>query len=203
MKRILLVLALVAFALPAFAQQGVYQTKGKAIAGHSLDVVTIHYVFAFSCPHCHHFNGALKQLKAQFGDRIKIIGVPMPWGGEDPGRLYLLAEKNGKEAEVKEMLFDFIHEKGLGASLYQRDKLVFVAKLNGLLDVFQTQMDSPWVIEEAKKRLKLAEEMGIDSTPTLVVERSLVAAGNADNLALIINGLLKTPIDYKPITERH
>ena len=111
MKRILLLAALVAFSIPGFAQQGVYQQKGKAIAGHSLDMVTVHYVFAFSCPHCHHFNPVLNQLKAQFGDKIKIIGVPMPWGGDDPGRLYLLAEKRGKGDEVKDMLFDFIHEK--------------------------------------------------------------------------------------------
>lgn len=164
----------------------------------SLEQVTIHEVFYFGCPHCYELNKMLPILKEDFGDKIKLISVPIGWGGHDPGRLLYIARQKGpeKEEEVKNMIFNFVHEKGLGKRMFTRDKLQFVAKLTGLSKEFQTQMDDPKIVEQMNQGVALAQAKGVESTPTLIIEGSMKIVGHdMINLRKVINSLLKEPID--------
>ena len=119
---------------------------------------------------------------------------PIGWRGHDPGRLYFIAEEQGKGDKVIEMIFDFVHEKGLGRSMFTRDKLRFVAKLNGLSNEFKTRMDDPNIIQKMKASAEYAEKRNITSTPTIVIENVLKAERDFNNLSTIINSLLKDPV---------
>lgn len=160
----------------------------------SLRQVTIHEVFSFACPHCYNFNRKLPQLKEKFGKKIKIIPIPIGWNGHDPGRLFYIAETKGKGDEVKDMIFDFYHIRGLGKAMYSRDKLQFVAKRVGLSKEFKSLMDNPKIVKKMNAGIQLAKEFKVNSTPTVVIEGALKAHGDYDNLVLIINSLLKNPV---------
>ncbi|MDH5561391.1 MAG: thioredoxin domain-containing protein [Deltaproteobacteria bacterium] len=161
---------------------------------HSLKQVHIIEVFSFTCPHCFTLNQQMTPIKEKFGDRIKVSYVPIGWSGHDPGRLLYIAEKKGKAEPVKDMIFDYYHIKGLGKSMYTRDKLQYVAKQNGLSDEFKTQMDAPDIIKAMNDGIAMTKTYGIDSTPTLVIENSILVSGNPSNFIPIINYLLKEPV---------
>ncbi len=160
----------------------------------SLDKVEIVEVFSFGCPHCYHLSQQLPALEKRFGNKIKVIPSPIGWQGHDPGRLYFIAEEKGKGKKVKEMIFSFYHARGVGADMYTRDKLTFVAKLNGLTKEFQTRMDDPKIVAKMNAAVDYAKEKKITGTPTLVIEGVIKASGNVENLAVIINSLLKEPV---------
>lgn len=162
----------------------------------SKDQVVMYEFFAFHCPHCLHFHHEIPELKEFFGDKLKIVSVPVGWMGEDPGRLLYIARQHGpaKEEAVKSMIFSFFHEKGLGQSLYSRSKLFYVAKFNGLADNFYSLMDDPEIKNAMQKGMDLSKRMGVEGTPTIVIEGSLKTGGNPNNLKVIINSLLKNPV---------
>ena len=195
-----LILAVVAFALmPVFGYaeiQGRWEQLVPKIppAENSLDVVTIHEVFSFGCPHCYTFNEHAHKLKKKFGKKIKIVPLPIGWMGLDPGRLYFIAEKYGKGEAVKDMIFDFYHQKGLERQIYERDKLQYVARFNGLTEQFKKEMDSKEIIKKMEASIAFAKEYEINSTPTIIVEKSMKASGDFKNLVKIINSLLKEPV---------
>ncbi|MBU2647351.1 thioredoxin domain-containing protein [bacterium] len=164
-------------------------------AAHSLDQVTIHEVFAFDCGHCYNFHRTEYQaLKKKFNHKVKFVYHPIGWRGPDPGRLFFIAEQKGKGEPVMMMVFDFIFNKGLGAEMFNRDKLQFVARLNGLEKEFDTMMDAPEIVQKMNDSMQYAKDKKIDSTPTLVVEDVLIPERTYANLVTIINALLKEPV---------
>ncbi len=161
----------------------------------SLDQVTIHEVFAFDCGHCFDFHqNEYKALKKQFKNKVKFVLHPIGWRGPDPGRLYFIAEQKGKGEQVLAMTFDFIFNKGLGTEMFKRDKLQFVARLNGLTKEFNTMMDAPEIVKKMNDSMDYARGKKIDSTPTLVIEDVMIPNRQHSNLVTIINALLKEPV---------
>ncbi len=162
---------------------------------HSMEQVVIHEVFSFNCGHCFNFHSKIKpRLKEKFGDNIKFKPQPIGWGGHDPGRLYFIAKKKGKGEEVISTIFDLVFNNGLGKSVFQRDKLQFVAKYNDLTKEFKEMMDSPEIIKEMNQSVQYADSKQIHETPTLIIGEGMVPHRNYDNLVLIINSLLKKPV---------
>jgi len=167
----------------------------KAPEARSLDRVTIHEVFAFDCPHCYDFHkNEYAALKKKFKNKIDFVLQPIGWRGHDPGRLYFIAQQNGKAEPVLMMIFDFIFEKGLGREMFTRDKLQFVARMNDLTEEFEAKMDAPEIVDMMNKSVQFANERKIDATPTLVIEKVLIADRKYSNLVTIINSLLKEPV---------
>ncbi|MCP4752972.1 MAG: thioredoxin domain-containing protein [Proteobacteria bacterium] len=162
---------------------------------HSLDRVVIKEIFSFDCGHCYVFHKKqLPKLKKKFGDKIKFVPQPIGWRGHDPGRLYFVARQKGKGNQVINMIFAFIHDKGLGRGMYNRDKLKFVAKLNGLSKEFETMMDDPQIVKKMTESVRYSKSRKINSTPTLVIEDVMMVDRSFANLVTIINALLKEPV---------
>lgn len=161
----------------------------------SLDQVLIDEVLAFDCGHCAEFHkSTYPKLIKIFGDKIKFVFRPIGWRGHDPGRLYYIAEEKGKGQAVMATLFNFIHEKGLGTQLFNRDKLQFVAQIHGLSNEFKTRMDDEIIIRKMNENVQWAADRNIDSTPTLIIEKSLKANRGFKNMVTVINSLLKEPV---------
>lgn len=196
-KIIALLVSLIVLPIIASAQiNGKYELIPPSIAPASgtLDQVKIVEVFSFGCPHCDRLNQRLPALEKKFGDKIKVIPSPIGWQGHDPGRLYFIAEERGKGKKVKNMIFSFYHARGIGADMYSRDKLSFVARLNGLSKEFNTLMDDPGIVAKMNKAVSYAENNNVTGTPTLIIEGVIKASGNIENLTVIINSLLKDPV---------
>lgn len=191
-------LLLIFLLLPGMAVSGIpgrYELIAPRIPPeeHSLDVVTMHEVFAFSCGHCFDFTRIIApRLKEKFGKKLEIIPQPIGWAGHDPGKLYFIAKEKGIGNKVKLMIFNFHFNSGV--NMYDRDKLRFVAKMNGLSEEFKTRMDSPEIVAKMKESVQFAEINNITSTPTLVIENSIIPVRDYTNLVTIINALLKEPV---------
>lgn len=185
--------------LMAQGLEGNYEVVPPMVApkAHSLDKVVIHEVFYFGCPHCYDLHKEMPAFLAAFKGKVQVISVPNDWGSADPGRLLYIARTKGpqKEEEVKTMIFDFIHTKGLGKSMFSRDKLQFVAKLNGLTAEFETLMDDPKIVAQMDAGVAYAKEKGVESTPTLILQDSVKVVGSdMANLKRVVNSLLKEPV---------
>ncbi len=165
-------------------------------AKNSLEKVRLIEVFAFDCIHCYHFNrDMLPELQKKFGDKMVFIAKPIGWRGHDPGRLYYIAEEKGKAHEVALSIFHLIFEGGLREQMFQRDKLQFVARKHDLFDEFKANMDSPGIVSKMNAGIQYAKVRNINSTPTLIIEDSIKPVRHYDNLVLIINSLLKEPVN--------
>jgi predicted DsbA family dithiol-disulfide isomerase len=152
-------------------------------------------VLAFDCDHCYQFyRTTYPKLKKKFGNKINIVIRPIGWRGHDPGRLYFIAQRKRKGEQVMATIFDFIHEKGLGKQMYDRDMLQFVAKLNGLSNEFKTMMDDKEIVDKMNESVRWSESRNINSTPTLVIENALIVKRDYFNLVTVINALLKVPV---------
>ncbi|MBU2514989.1 DsbA family protein [bacterium] len=159
---------------------------------HSLDIVHIVEVFSFDCGHCYHFNRDIyPKLKEKFGDKIELIPKPIGWRGHDPGRLFYIAESKGKGHDVMMMIFQLVFDGGLREQMFSRDKLQFVAKKHGLENEFKTMMDSPEIIGKMNEGIQYSESRRINSTPTLIIEDSIMPIRDYSNLVTIISALLK------------
>jgi predicted DsbA family dithiol-disulfide isomerase len=163
---------------------------------HSLNQVTLTEVFAFDCGHCYNFaKNQIPELTKKFGNKIKLIQKPIGWRGHDPGRLFFIAEEKGKGHEVMMMIFNFIFDKGVGRSMFQRNRLKFIARRAGLYKEFQTRMDDPAIVKKMNDSIQYAEEREIHGTPTLIIEDKMIARNDLPNLITIINALLKEPVE--------
>ncbi|MDH4246953.1 MAG: thioredoxin domain-containing protein [Deltaproteobacteria bacterium] len=167
---ILFFVALTIFNGPASAQiKGDFESLGKIPAPHSLEVVQIEEFLNFTCPHCNNFRTLSKDLFKKYGKRIKHINNPIlfPRQNDYALRLFYVGQKAGKEAEVKEMIFDSTFV--FGVNIYDPATVEFMARSLGIGDSYQKQGNEPWVTELISKTEFRAKEALVNSTPTLVL----------------------------------
>lgn len=200
MKKSLLTFLLVLF-IPCSSLYATLPGKYDLLVPHippparSLDKVTLVEVFAFDCIHCYNFNKEdLPRLKEKFGDKLEFIPKPIGWRGHDPGRLYYIAEEKGKGHDVMMTIFNLIFDGGLRQQMFSRDKLQFVARRYGLTKEFKTLMDSPRIVAKMNESVQYSATRNISSTPTLIIEESIMPTRTYSNLVTIINALLKEPV---------
>jgi len=163
---------------------------------HSLDVVHIDEIFAFYCGYCNSLNNSLKQIKKDFGSKLKINPVPLGSPTTMPGKLVYVAMDFGKADEVKNILFDFYHYNLLGKEIfYNIDHLQAAANMAGINRDIKPLLDAPKIIKKMNDGLALAKSYEANTTPTLIIEGVIKTVGaRPDNLIEIVNSLLKEPV---------
>ncbi len=160
----------------------------------SLEKVKIVEVFSFGCGHCLDFNEKVyPKLKKKYGNKLEFTGIPIGWDGHDPGRFYYIAKENGKGHDVMMDLFHTIITAGLGKTVFKdRKQIQKIAVRHNLTKEFSTKMDSLNIIEQMVEGVNYAKDKGIRSTPTLVIENSIIPLSlSYSNLVKIIDALLK------------
>ncbi|MBT4289137.1 MAG: hypothetical protein HOD92_17560 [Deltaproteobacteria bacterium] len=161
---------------------------------HSLDKVRIDEVFSFTCGHCYSLYYDIKFIEAVFGDKIEIHSVPIGWGGLNPGKLFYIAEEVNLGQKIKGRIFEFAFDRNKGSEIYKMNVLRGIAILEGIQKLFDEKMESAEIIKKMKAGIRMTNIAKIDSTPTLVIEKSIKTSRNIKNLFLIINSLLKEPV---------
>lgn len=183
---------------PAFADlPGEYDIIVPNIppAERSLDKIRIDEVFSFTCPHCYEFHKNAVFLEKIFGQKIEIHSIPIGWGGYNPGKLYYIAEQANIGHRVKARIFEFAFDREKGREIYKMDVLRGVAIVEGVQDLFDEKVDSPEITKKMKAGVRFADVAKIDSTPTIVIEKSIKTSGDIKNLVTLLNSLLKEPVE--------
>ncbi|MGK0289944.1 MAG: thiol:disulfide interchange protein DsbA [bacterium] len=200
MKKQILMILVTLFLFPILASAGIeghFDRVGKLPAEKSLDQVRVVEIFSFTCPHCFNFNSAVKKLKKKFGNKIKLVSYPIGWSGLNPSKLYYIAKATSdkKAEETKDFIFTAVFDSGI-REINNPQVINFIANQVGLKKEYEEKKDSVSILDAIRYGKTYAKDFKVTGTPTLIIEGSIKAGGNVDNLAKIINSLLKKPVDY-------
>lgn len=155
-----------------------------------LEKAEIEQIVDFTCPGCYKASKGMPRIKEEYKERIVLRIIPIQLKPKDDShlRLYHIAVREGKNAEVTEALYAAQFERKLDI-LAPAVVLKLAAEL-GVADAYQTQRNAPWVDAAIKRDLALARTYRVSGTPTWVVDGQFNVQTNFVNLRTVLNDLL-------------
>lgn len=167
--------------------EGRYRTVGKVPEKNSLSVVQFDEYINFTCPHCNNFRKAAIPLKQKYGKRIKITYVPILFRNQADGplRLFYIGDSVGRTEEIKDLIFDAAFDAGV--NIYDPAVVSYLARTAGLGEKFQKEANAAWVTQKVNLAQRRSSEFGVNSTPTVVLQDSLLVEPKAGMQAFVGN----------------
>lgn len=146
--------------------------------------VEVAEVFGYACPHCAHFEPALRAWARTLPREVRVVPVPAPW---DPySRAYVAARTLKVSEAAHGAVFKALHEDG---SLPLRNPqpaeiAQFYARYNVPPARFAAAMAAPGVDAELRRAAAFFERSGVEGTPALVINGKyrVTARSRADML---------------------
>jgi protein-disulfide isomerase len=150
-------------------------------------VIVVEY-FDPNCPHCATFHQEMKQVIESHGDEALFVYKPVPLWPYSVNQIQALyaAAQEGKFVEMMEAQFARQQRGGLNVSQLQS-----IAREIGMdPGVLKARIDQGRYMEQIQSVRTTAREIGVSSTPTVLVNGRFVAAGSrtAECLAQLIEG---------------
>lgn len=206
MKRFIPLLILVAslIAAPALADgpkiAGQYKVIGDLKNLKNVQQIEMMEFFNYSCGHCYGFLEESKRLHAKFKGKLLHKKQPIYWGQQTPypAMAFYIADEQGMEEKFTKTLFDTNFQ--LGVNVFQPRVISMLSQDFGIQEAMTDGMKSPRIRNKVQKSLQLAQEFGVDETPTIIINGTLkvtpsLSGGDVkkmtDNLIVIFNDLLK------------
>ena len=152
--------------------------------------VTVVEFSDFQCPFCKNANVILRQLRTDYGDRVRLAFKQLPLGMHAQARgaaeAALCANDQGKYWELREWMFN-------NPNLLKPAALVEQAGALGIkVEPFRKCVDGNLKAAAVDRDIALAEELGATGTPTFFVNgRKLVGAQPVDAFKRMIDAELK------------
>ncbi len=178
-------------------QTGAIQGNYTILAGktppkaHSLKKVKIIEVLSFACPHCYNFNKNLPTLVKKYGNKVNWTHYPTGAVGINASRLYFIAVKKNKGKQTKSLIFRAFHDSGI-RNLNNNSVILALAQELGLKEDFEKMKNDSLILEEIRFSRLYINKIGIRSTPSFIVENSILVEGaDIRNIAKVIDSLLQ------------
>ena len=150
-------------------------------------------VFAYTCPHCAHFEPMFQAWKAKADADVRPVQVPLAFGGTGQAfaRVYYAAESMGALDTIHQPTFDAFHtDKRHFGNL--GDVLDFYAELGVDRAAMESGLDSFVVNGKLAQAQQIVPRWGVEGTPSIIVDgRYRVVGGPEGGL----EGTLAT-LDY-------
>ena len=174
-----------------------FESIGPIPADHSLDQVQMEEFVNFTCPHCNNFRLASKSLREKYGRRLRSVLLPVAFTGQPdtPLRLYFIAERAGSGKQMEAMIFDAAFRYGV--DVYDSKIVSYLARSAGLAAEYEKEANAAWVTAKVQAARARADQIGLEATPTIVLNGALrfVPRGGMDafvaNLDRTLARLLK------------
>jgi len=191
----LLLVSLLGWANVALSKiQGEYELMEEETSQHEAGKVILFEFADFYCSHCHMFERVVgTKLKKEFGDKLEIrmVGFPVI-----PGKLptafemYNQAVTMGKGPEMKQLLFQSIHDKDI--QVFDKTMRSLLLKEIGLDPTeFEAGLASGKPFKALAKGRTWGERIKVTHTPTVVLDGNIrVANLTAENLKTVIESIL-------------
>ncbi len=167
---------------PITAEAAAKQAAGDGPSFGPVDakVVIVEYS-DFQCPHCGRAASVVQQLKKRYGKVVRFVFRQLPLSIHEQAPLAaeasLAAHAQGKFWPYHDLLFESPQNLG-------RESLESYAKKVGLdLAKFQKALDEHTYKKAVEQDMKLAEEVGINATPSMIVGTERVK--NPTRLAVV------------------
>lgn len=194
MRRLLILLSCLLFALPALAAappvEGtdyVLIDNGQPYAPLAGKIEVVE-VFGYWCPHCAEFQPQLSAWKRTLPADVRFTYVPAVFtAGDNFARAYFAAEHYGILARTHDAMFPAIHVEGLLPLNASVPELAAYYATQGLDPAkAQAYMDSPEVEAKLEHARQFALHSGVEGTPTLIINGRyrITAATHADGLRI-------------------
>lgn len=134
--------------------------------------VEVAEVFAYTCPHCAHFEPQLQEWKRRQAADVDLVPVPVAYGGRGDvwARVYFAARQLGVGARSHPALFEAIHERGsLPRNPTAQELGDFFAGFGVDSARLRAALADPAVEAEVTRAGSWIREVGLEGTPTLLV----------------------------------
>ena len=149
--------------------EGEFKAIGKVPEKGSQKTLVFEEFLNFTCPHCNNFRTASKPLLVKYAKRIRYEAIPILFRGQSdyPLRLYYIAQRAGREHEIKELLFDATFKYGV--NVYDPTIVTHLSRSAGLGEEYKRDADSEWVSKKLLEGERRAALAGVEATPTVIL----------------------------------
>jgi thiol:disulfide interchange protein DsbA len=190
-----LLFSLLGWANVVFSEiQGEYELMEQETSQHEAGKVILFEFADFYCSHCHMFERVVgTKLKKEFGDKLEIrmVGFPVI-SGKLPTvfEMYNQAVTMGKGPEMKQFLFQAIHDKDI--QVFDKTMRSLLIKEVGLNTAeFEKGLASGKPFKTLAKGREWGERIKVEHTPTVVLDGNIrVANLTFENLKTVIQSIL-------------
>ena len=152
-------------------REALLRSPDSPVGGNPAGDVTVVEFFDYRCPHCRRMVPAIKALLAE-DQGVRLVYKELPILGEESvvaARVALAARGQGKYVEAHDRLM-------AQTGAFTRDALVTAVTAVGGIDGdrLRADMEAPEITALIRRELALAQALGIDGTPAIVIGDELV-----------------------------
>lgn len=156
--------------------------------------VTVIEYFDPNCPHCKTFHSTMKKVVAEYKDQVRFVYKPFPLGASSLPEIQALyvAHQEGKFTEMLEAQYARQSRSGIS----NRDLRAIASEIDMNPDVLMSRLDQNKYRDQIVAQRKKAIDVGVDSTPTVLVNGHFLGSRSYECLSMFIeraqNGKLAT-----------
>lgn len=148
------------------------------------DVTVIEY-FDPNCPHCKDLHEVMEQVVEAYQDEVQFVYKPFPLRGPHLPEIQALyvADRSGKFTEMLNAQYDRQSRGGINKS----DLRAIASDIGMDPDVLINQIEENEYREQILRARKRAVEIGVDSTPTVLVNGHFVRSRSLECMKTLIS----------------
>jgi uncharacterized membrane protein/predicted DsbA family dithiol-disulfide isomerase len=154
------------------------------IKGPSDASVTVIEYFDPNCPHCKTFHSTMKKVVAEFGEDVRFVYKPFPLGASSLPEVQALyvAQQENKFAQMLEAQYARQSRSGIS----KRDLRDIASEIGMNPDVLMSRIDQNKYRKKIIAQRRKAIEVGVDSTPTVLVNGHFLGSRSYECLSMFI-----------------
>jgi uncharacterized membrane protein/predicted DsbA family dithiol-disulfide isomerase len=154
-------------------------TKGPSDAS-----VTVIEYFDPNCPHCKTFHGTMKKVVSEFGEDVRFVYKPFPLGASSLPEVQALyvAQQENKFTEMLEAQYARQSRSGIS----KRDLRDIASAIGMNPDVLMSRINQNKYRKQIIAQRRKAIEVGVDSTPTVLVNGHFLGSRSYECLSMFI-----------------
>jgi len=178
MQRVFVILLMLFFSLPSFAEQlkdiseGIeYEVLDNPQAVTVKDKVEVIEFFSYACPHCYNLEPYVEEWRKNKASDVEFIHIPAVFNKswESLASIFYAAEALGIADKVHPVIFESIHGTGKKIKSFAELKDVFVA--NGVkAEDFENTLNSFSVANKTRRAIQLTKQYQVQSVPVVIVQ---------------------------------
>lgn len=146
--------------------------------------VTVVEYFDPNCPHCKTFHETMKPLVSQYEDEVRFVFKPFPLRGSSMPEIQALyvAHQEGKFFDMLEAQYARQSRTGIT----EQDLQEIASEIGMNPDVLMSRIEQDKYRTQVIKQRKRAIDIGVSSTPTVLVNGAFVGSRSAECMEIYI-----------------
>jgi protein-disulfide isomerase len=167
------------------------------VIGNAKAPVSIEVFNDYQCPPCGTFNEQLKKIEAEYKDNVRIIFRNFPITNTHQNAL--LAAQTAEAAGLQGHFVEMINHLYGNAKYWAESEnprqlfMSYAQELRLDLDRFALDLDGELVRERIRLDVARAKSLGVNGTPTILLDGKMLAPAKTADIASLIEQALNRP----------